>query len=89
MLIGDIPNVSMRKRFFASGNGIKHHQDFTGTNEIPEVQFNRVEANQIDDTVIAAIVLRVRAAGYHAYILPQSSSLPMANRREDILIVRP
>lgn len=89
MLIGDIPNVSMRKRFFASDNGIKHHQDFTGANEIPDVKFNRIEATYIDDSVIAAIVSRVRAAGFHAFIVPQSSNLPMANRREDILIVRP
>lgn len=89
MLIGDIPNVSMRKRFFASENGIKHHQEFTDTDEIPDVKFNRIEAKHIDDSVIAAIVSRVRAAGFHAFIVPQPSNLPMASRREDILIVRP
>jgi cyclopropane fatty-acyl-phospholipid synthase-like methyltransferase len=89
MLIGDIPNVSMRKRFFSSENGIKHHQDFTGTNEIPDVKFNHIEAKHVDDSVIMSIVSRVRAAGFHAFIVPQPSNLPMANRREDILIVRP
>src|SRR5256885_8167314 len=29
-LIGDIPNVSQRKRFFSSPAGIKFHQEFTG-----------------------------------------------------------
>jgi len=89
MLIGDIPNVSMRKRFFASENGIKHHQNFTGTDEIPDVKFNCVETRHIDDSVIAAIVSRVRSAGFHAFVVPQPPNLPMANRREDILIVRP
>lgn len=89
MLIGDIPNISMRKRFFSSSNGIKHHQSFTGTTEMPETVFNRVESNNIDDSVIMAILTRARAAGFHAFVVPQSSNLPMANRREDILIVRP
>ena len=89
ILIGDIPNVSMRKRFFASENGIKHHQDFTGTDEIPDVKYNCIEAKLIDDAVIAAIVSRVRAFGFHAFVVPQPLNLPMANRREDILIVRP
>lgn len=89
MLIGDIPNISMRKRFFFSDNGIKHHQNFTGTAEIPETVFNRVEPNHIDDSIIMAILSRTRAAGFHAFVVPQSSNLPMANRREDILIVRP
>ena len=30
MLIGDIPNISKRKRFFASPQGIAHHRAFTG-----------------------------------------------------------
>ena len=89
MLIGDIPNISMRKRFFASDSGILHHQDFTSSNEIPNVSFNLIESNQIDDSIIIAILSRARAAGFHAYVLPQDVGLPMANRREDILIIRP
>ena len=89
ILIGDIPNISMRKRFFSNSTGIEYHQKFTGTAEIPETKFNRIESNHIDDSVIMAIVARVRAAGFHAFVVPQSSNLPMANRREDILIVRP
>jgi hypothetical protein len=89
MLIGDIPNISMRKRFFASESGIRHHQEFTSTQEIPCVSFNSIEVNQIDDSIVIAVLSRARAAGFHAYVLPQGGDLPMANRREDILVIRP
>lgn len=89
MLIGDIPNISMRKRFFAGESGIRHHQEFTNTKEIPSVSFNSIEVNQIDDSIVIAILFRARAAGFHAYVLPQGGGLPMANRREDILVIRP
>lgn len=89
MLIGDIPNISKRKRFFASDTGIKFHQEFMKTTEIPQVKFNQIEHAQIDDTVVMAILQRARQQGFDAYILPQGNNLPMANRREDILIIRP
>jgi 2-polyprenyl-3-methyl-5-hydroxy-6-metoxy-1,4-benzoquinol methylase len=89
MLIGDIPNVSKRKRFFSSAAGADCHRDFTGRDEAPEVVFNRVEAGRIDDAVVMGVLNRARLAGFDAYVLPQAAGLPMANRREDILIVRP
>lgn len=89
MLVGDIPNVSKRKRFFSSPAGIKFHQAFTGTDEVPAVDFNQIERERIDDTVVLALVARARAQGCDAYVLPQADDLPMANRREDILITRP
>jgi SAM-dependent methyltransferase len=90
LLIGDIPNISMRKRFFGSDSGVAHHRVFTRTADaVPEVRFNRMEPAHIDDAVVFAILGRARAAGFHGYVLPQSPELPMANRREDILIVRP
>jgi len=88
-LIGDIPNVSKRKRFFASETGIAFHQAFMQVAEPPVVEFNKVEHELIDDAVVFAILQRARAAGFDAYLLPQHPSLPMANRREDILITRP
>ena len=89
MLIGDIPNVSKRKRFFASETGVRFHQIFTKTSERPKVEFNTIENDQIDDAVVFSLLQRARAQGFDAYVLPQGSYLPMANRREDILIVRP
>jgi SAM-dependent methyltransferase len=89
LLIGDIPNISKRKRFFSAPAGVKFHQNFTNSNEVPSVQFNRIEAGEIDDSVIFSVLLRARAAGFDAYLVPQAPELPMANRREDILIRRP
>jgi hypothetical protein len=89
MLIGDIPNISMRKRFFSSEAGIACHCAFTGTNEIPDVLFNQIEDGHIDDAVVMGVCARARAAGFHSFILMQGEELPMANRREDVLIVRP
>jgi len=88
-LIGDIPNISKRKRFFASDTGVAFHKSFMQTDSYPEVNFNQIECHSIDDAVILAIIMRARAAGFDAYIVPQNVALPMANRREDILIVRP
>ena len=89
MLIGDIPNISMRKRFFSSSTGKDYHKKFMGTDINPEVIFNNIESNQIDDSVMLSIVQRARLQGFNAYIVPQDPKLPMANRREDILICRP
>jgi len=89
MLIGDIPNTSKRKRFFASEAGVRFHKQFTQTDSAPDVHFNSPEPRQIDDAVVMGVLLRCRLAGYDAYILPQNDGLPMANRREDILIRRP
>ncbi len=89
MLLGDIPNVSKRKRFFRSAAGVRYHQHYTGTDEVPVVEFNSPEVGKLDDAVVLGIVARCRAAGFDAYVVPQAPRLPMANRREDILIHRP
>lgn len=88
-LLGDVPNISKRKRFFASPTGVKFHQDFMNTTAAPEVEFNRIESGQIDDAVLMSLMFRARNAGFDAYVLPQSDDLPMANRREDVFIKNP
>jgi hypothetical protein len=89
LLLGDLPNVSKRKRFFASEAGVRFHRAYMNTEEAPTVEFNRIEPDAIDDAVVLAILMRARAQGFDAYLLPQAPTLPMANRREDILICRP
>ncbi|HEY0426356.1 MAG TPA: hypothetical protein VGC76_00995 [Pyrinomonadaceae bacterium] len=89
MLIGDIPNVSKRKRFFGSERGIEFHREFTGTKEIPEVSFNNIEHGKIDDAVLLGLLARGRSQGFDVYLVPQSNDLPLANRREDILVRKP
>ena len=89
MLIGDIPNISKRKRFFSSKSGIACHQKFTGTDEIPKVDFMVVEDLKIDDGVVFGIMQRYRNFGFDTYLLPQNEQLPIASRREDILVKKP
>lgn len=89
MLIGDIPNISKRKRFFSSNNGVKFHQNFMKTTDMPKVDFRAIEFDKIDDAVILSVIMRARSQGCDAYWLPQSPNLPMYNRREDILIFKP
>lgn len=88
LLIGDIPNRSKRRRFFASAEGIKTHQNYTGTDEVPVISPWNLDYAQIDDSIVFAIMQRYRVAGYETYLLPQNKNLPMANRREDIIIER-
>lgn len=91
ILLGDIPNSTMRKRFFNSQTGIAFHKDFVGSKAIPlpDINFNMLEPGKIDDSIVLALLSRARSQGYHAWILPQAPNLPMSNRREDILIKRP
>lgn len=89
LLVGDLPNASMRRRFLASEAGEIHHRGYSGRDEKPDVRFNAPVRGEIDDAVALAVLARVRAAGQHAWIVPQAADLPMANRREDLLIARP
>lgn len=90
MLLGDIPNASRRRRFLASAAGEEAHRIYTNDPEaVPDVRFNAPVPGEIDDAVVLGLLARVRSAGFDAWVVPQSSSLPMANRREDIMIERP
>ena len=89
MLIGDIPNASMRRRFLASEAGVRYHKEFVGGDEPPRINFNTLDPGQMDDAVVLGMVMRARGAGFHAFVVPQPADLPMANRREVVLIIRP
>lgn len=86
LLIADIPNVSKRKRFFSTDAGIKFHQEFTKTDTLPDIKHLTLEPAQIDDSIIFSILQRYRNFGCETYLLAQPKTLPMWNRREDILI---
>lgn len=89
MLIGDIPNISKRNRFFTSRAGVEYHKAFTGKDEPPQVNPYDLGENRLDDGVMAGILLRYRNMGLDTYLLPQGEKLPLHNRREDILIRKP
>jgi 2-polyprenyl-3-methyl-5-hydroxy-6-metoxy-1,4-benzoquinol methylase len=89
LLVGDVPNLSMRRRFFYGAAGQAFHRSFTGTDTDPEVVFNTLVPDRIDDSVVIGLVMRARSAGFDAFVVPQRRDLPMANRREDLLFRRP
>jgi hypothetical protein len=89
LLLGDVPNASMRRRFLASDAGREHHRAFAGRDEDPPVAWPTLPAGEIDDAVIFGLLARARDAGFHAWLVPQDASLPMANRREDLICERP
>ena len=89
LLIGDVPNASMRRRFLAGDEGRAHHRAYTGRDEDPPVTWPALPHGEPDDAVVLALLARARDAGFHAWVLPQADSLPMANRREDLLFARP
>jgi len=87
-LIGDIPNISKRNRFFSSLKGKQFHNKSNMINSKPDLSWNEIQNFEIDDSVILSLLMRVRSSGFEAYLVPQPEILPMANRREDILIIR-
>jgi 2-polyprenyl-3-methyl-5-hydroxy-6-metoxy-1,4-benzoquinol methylase len=89
LIIGDVPNASMRHRFFSSAAGRAFHRSFTGTDTDPPVSFNALTPNCIDDSVVLGLILRGRSAGFDGYVVPQRQDLTMSNRREDLLFRRP
>ena len=86
LLIGDIPNFSKRERFLNSNEG----QVFLSQNiEISKnILTDHEKFERVDDSIIFSILQRFRNFGCETYLLPQSSDLPFANRREDILIIK-
>jgi hypothetical protein len=88
-LVGDVPNASIRRRFLASDAGRAHHRTYTSSEDDPPVQWPTLPLGELDDAVTLALVARARDAGFHAWVIPQPSTLPMANRREDLVFERP
>src|SRR5262249_11295650 len=89
LLLGDLPNASMRRRFLVSEAGRQHHRAYSGRDEDPPVSWPTLPTGEIDDGIVIGLVVPAREAGFHAWVVPQASGLPMANRREDLICERP
>jgi hypothetical protein len=86
MLIGDVPNASKRRRFLASEEG-RRFQAAVPAKDGATVTDPRLAG--LDDAFVLSVVEHCRARGFDTYVVPQDPALPMANRREDILVVKP
>lgn len=89
LLIGDIPNTSMRARYFESEAGKISHDIYCQDHPGATLNLSSVQNGKMDDSSVFGLLQRARARGFNAWVLPQANGLPMANRREDILIHRP
>jgi SAM-dependent methyltransferase len=89
LLLADLPNASMRRRFLHSDAGRAYHREYMGSDDGPPVEWPRLPAGELDDGVLYGLLARARDAGFHAWLMPQAAGLPMANRREDLLCARP
>lgn len=88
-LVGDVANHSKLRRYLASAAGTAFHKSYMRTDQGPDVPAFACDPMRIDDAVLMGIMARLRGAGHDAYIVPQPAGLPVANRREDLLILRP
>jgi SAM-dependent methyltransferase len=88
LLLADVPNASMRRRFLNSEAGRAYHREYVGRDE-PPVVWPALPVGELDDGVLYGLLARARDAGFHAWLMPQADRLPMANRREDLLFARP
>lgn len=87
MLIGDLPNDSKRRRFLASPAGLRFRK--TGGEAVaPDQSRDEKGAEGLNDQFVLSVVAYCRERGFDSYVIPQSPDLPMANRREDILVIR-
>ncbi len=92
-MFGDIPNFSKRNRYFQSEKGLQNHKQYLDDNgldmntPVPQTDFTESH-EKIDDGLLFGILHRYRNLGFETYLVPQRADLPMANRREDLLIVK-
>jgi len=88
LLLGDLPNVSRKKRFINSEFGKEFDKNWKIQNiDQSSGHFTKDHKNIIfNDALILSIISKIRDMGHHAYILPQPSFLPCGYTREDILI---
>jgi 2-polyprenyl-3-methyl-5-hydroxy-6-metoxy-1,4-benzoquinol methylase len=89
LIFGDIPNFSKLRRFLSSDTGRAFHKAYMQTDSDPEVKAFAIDKSRLDDGFILGFLSHIRMGGFEAYVLPQPLSLPLASRREDVLIVAP
>lgn len=85
-LIGDLPNRSMRNRFFASQTGREAHRQFANDESSPPIE--EIREGDVTDDVVLHLISYARSMGIQGFVVPQPDTLPMFNRREDILLWR-
>jgi len=94
LLLGDISNISKKKRFQLSGFGKRFEKNWDSNNGFEKnekkAQFpGDQKIVTFDDNLVLDMIMFIRKKGLDAYILPQPSNLPFGFTREDILVIKP
>lgn len=87
LFVGDMANVSKKRRFLSSQGGRRFHMRWAKGKPPPRIQW-LATYEDFDDSVVAQLFLRYRLMGLETYVLPQPEGLPLNQTREDLLIVR-
>ena len=93
MLVGDVVNESVAKRFLESDYGKRINEEYIyqknscGENEKP-VNHGYVFQNKLNDELLMRLLMDIRTWGgrYESFLLPQDHRLPFGCTRQDILI---
>ena len=100
MLLGDIPNRDLKKRFLASESGKQFEaawrQAMETSGEISSDAHQFLAENaatlrtlSFDDNSIAHLVSWLRGRGTNAYWVRQPVDLPFGHTREDVVVLKP
>lgn len=89
LLFGEVPNQSKLRRFLGSDAGRAYHRSYMRSEHDPELAPFEAPGRRIDDAVLLGLLMRLRSAGFDAWLMPQAEALPLSNRREDLLVGRP
>lgn len=94
MLLGDLPNISKKKRFINSKTGQCVATNYaellegqTGRNISTDVRFPDSGLVIFDDAFILDLMAFIRGKGFEAFLVPEPLDLPFGGSREDILVV--
>jgi len=87
LLVGDLANLSKKRRFLSSPAGRQFHKRWAKGQKAPPIRWLETYED-FDDSVIFQLLLRYRLMGLETYLLPQAEGLPLNQTREDLLIVR-
>lgn len=88
LLVGDLANATKKKRFLATEAGARFHQQWSGCNQPPQVNWNTFEPGILDDQVVMFLMQRYRTMGFETYLYPQHPLAPFAHTREDLVVWR-
>lgn len=87
MLVGDLPNINLKKRFLSTNFGDKFARDFMQKSAPARVDGTSQDAElvHVDDDLVLRILELGRRQGFETHLLAQSDSLPFGHTREDIV----